>query len=129
MPDAGKSPSPHHSLLVTANQAAVINAAKSASATASGVGGGLSKLAVATLVKSGGGAAAVPKGLVSIPGGTTVAAKGHGNVPVVSVAKSGMLGSVVTAAKSGSAGSLVGGAGGSKTGTAQPPVGKVSVGK
>ncbi|XP_057712656.1 YEATS domain-containing protein 2 isoform X2 [Corythoichthys intestinalis] len=86
--DGGKSASQHHSLLMAANQAAVISAAKSASAAGAG---GLSKTAMAALVKgatiaksaAGSAGAALTKGVASMPvvsvgkgaGGSTVVPK------------------------------------------------------
>lgn len=118
--DAGKPVSPHHSLLVAANQAAVINAAKSASATP---GGALSKTAVTTLVKGTVSSAAPAKAAVGSAGAAGTLAKGVTNVPVVSVSKGAGAGALVSMPKGSSTSlvttaSLVGGvaAGGGKTG-------------
>ncbi|GAA6234792.1 YEATS domain-containing protein 2 isoform X1 [Lates japonicus] len=118
--EGGKSASQHHSLLVAANQAAVISAAKSASAAASG---GLSKTAVATLVKGAGNSAAMTKSAVGSAGAMATVAKGIANMPVIGMSKGTGVGAVVGAPKSSgtslvSAASLVSGmaAGGGKTG-------------
>ncbi|XP_051944078.1 YEATS domain-containing protein 2 isoform X2 [Hippocampus zosterae] len=94
--DGPKSASQYHSLLMAANQAAVINAAKSASAAA---GGGLSKTAMATLVKGAANSAALAKSAPGSAGATVNVTKGVASMPVVSMAKSA--GAVVP--KSGSA--------------------------
>lgn len=116
--DAGKPASPHHSLLVAANQAAVINAAKSASASP---GGALSKTAVTTLVKGTVGPAA--KATAGPAAAVGAAAKGVNNVPLVSMSKGAGAGALVGAPKGTSTSlvptaSLVGAvpAGGGKTG-------------
>ncbi|CAN9502698.1 unnamed protein product [Ophioblennius macclurei] len=127
--DGGKSSSQHHSLLVAANQAAVISAAKSSSAAAAAApGGGLSKTAVASLVKgAAAGSASVTKGAASSPSGAVVTvAKGVTSMPVISMSKCAGVGTVVGVSKSGGGGgaslinaaSLVSGmaAGGGKTG-------------
>lgn len=115
--DAGKPTSPHPSLLVAANQAAVINAAKNASATP---GGTLLKTSVATLVKGSASSAATAKGAVGSAGAPGTVAKGVTNVPVVSMSKGAGLGTLVSVPK-GSGTSLVTtgslAAGGGKTGT------------
>lgn len=100
--DAGKPASPHHSLLVAANQAAVINAAKSASATP---GGALSKTAVTTLVKGAVGSAA--KATVGSAGAVGSAAKGVNNVPLVSMSKGGAGAGALVSVPKGSSTSLV----------------------
>lgn len=116
--DAGKPASPHHSLLVAANQAAVINAAKSASASAT-PGGALSKTAVTTLVK--GTVSSAAKATVGSAAAVGMVAKGVTSMPVVSMSKGA--GALVSVPKgSGTSlvttASLVGGAaaGGAKTG-------------
>lgn len=116
--DAGKPASPHHSLLVAANQAAVINAAKSANTTP---GGTLSKTAITTLVKGTVGSAA--KATVGSAGAVGAVAKGVNNVPLVSMAKGAGAGALVSVPKGSSTSlvptaSLVGAvpAGGGKTG-------------
>lgn len=118
--DAGKSASQHHSLLVAANQAAVINAAKSASAAA---GSSLSKTAVATLVKGAGNSATMTKCAAASAGAVVTVAKGITNMPVLSMSKGAGVGTVVGVPKSSgtslvTAASLVSGmaAGGGKTG-------------
>ncbi|XP_018532341.1 YEATS domain-containing protein 2 isoform X2 [Lates calcarifer] len=118
--EGGKSASQHHSLLVAANQAAVISAAKSASAAASG---GLSKTAVATLVKGAGNSAAMTKNAAGSAGAVATVAKGIANMPVIGMSKGAGVGAVVGAPKSSgtslvSTASLVSGmaAGGGKTG-------------
>ncbi|XP_029969992.1 YEATS domain-containing protein 2 [Salarias fasciatus] len=120
--DGGKSSSQHHSLLVAANQAAVISAAKNASAAAAAAGG-LSKAAVASLVKGAGGSASVTKSAAGSSGAVMTVAKGVTSMPVVGMSKGASVGAVVGVAKSGgtslvSAASLVSGmaAGGGKTG-------------
>lgn len=116
--DGGKSVSQHHSLLVAANQAAVISAAKNTSAAA-----GLSKAAVASLVKGAGNAAAIAKTAGGPAGAVVTGAKGITNMPVISMSKGVGVGSVVGVPKSSgaslvSAASLVSGvaATGGKTG-------------
>lgn len=115
--DAGKPASPHPSLLVAANQAAVINAAKNASATP---GGTLSKTPAATSVKGSASSAATAKGAVGSAGAPGTVAKGVTSVPVVSMSKGAGLGTLVSVPK-GSGTSLVTtgsvAAGGGKTGT------------
>lgn len=119
--DAGKPASPHHSLLVAANQAAVINAAKSASATP---GGALSKTAVTTLVKGTvSSAPATTKATVGSAAAVGTVAKGVTNVPVVSMSKGAGAGALVSMPKGSgtplvTTAPLVGGvpAGGGKTG-------------
>lgn len=92
--DGGKG-AHQHSLLMAANQAAVISAAKSASTA---VGGHLSKAAVATLVKSSANSAA--KSSVGSAGVVAVT-KGMTNSP--SMSKSAGTGAVVSVPKSNSA--------------------------
>lgn len=118
--DAGKPASPHHSLLMAANQTVVINAAKSASATP---GGALSKTAVTTLVKGTVSSPAAAKATVGSAAAAGTVAKGVTNVPVVSVSKGAGASAQVSVPKgSGTSlvttASLVGGvpAGGAKTG-------------
>ncbi|XP_077471484.1 YEATS domain-containing protein 2 [Stigmatopora argus] len=111
--DGGKSASQHHSLLMAANQAAVISAAKSASAAG---GSGLSKTAMAALVKG----ATVAKSAAGSAGTAVTVAKGVASVPVVSMGKGAGGSAAVPKSATTSlvtAASLVGGmaAGGGKT--------------
>lgn len=106
--------------MVGPNQAAVINAAKSASATP---GGALSKTAGTTLVKGAVSSAAALKATVGSAGAVGTAAKGVTNVPVGSMSKGAGAGALVSLPKGSSTSlvttaSLVGGvpAGGGKTG-------------
>lgn len=124
--DGGKPASQSHSLLMSANQAAVISAAKSVSAAG---GSGLSKAAVASLVK---GAASMTKSAASSVG---TLAKGVTNLPFTSVSKGVVMGAVTAAPKSSgpslvSASSLVSGvtAGGGKTSAALSGVLKIHSG-
>lgn len=114
--DGGKPASQSHSLLVSANQAAVISAAKSASAAG---GSGLCKAAVASLVK---GAASMTKSATNPTGTVGTLAKGVTNLPVIGMSKGVAMGAVAAVPKSSgsslvSASSLVSGvtAGGGKT--------------
>ncbi|XP_077415185.1 YEATS domain-containing protein 2 isoform X2 [Vanacampus margaritifer] len=77
--EGGKSASQYHSLLMAANQAAVISAAKSASAAG---GGGLSKTAMATLVKGAANSAAMAKNAAGSASAAVNIAKGVTNMPV-----------------------------------------------
>ncbi|XP_034038482.1 LOW QUALITY PROTEIN: YEATS domain-containing protein 2 [Thalassophryne amazonica] len=117
--DGGKSASQHPSLLVAANQAAVINAAKSASAAA---GSNLSKGVMATLIKSAGSSATLTKGAAGSTGSIVTVAKGVTSMPGISMSKGGGTGNVGGVPKSANtslvtAASLVSGmaAGGGKT--------------
>ncbi|KAM9322687.1 YEATS domain-containing protein 2 isoform 2-T2 [Pholidichthys leucotaenia] len=94
--DGGKSQ--HHSLLVAANQAAVISAAKNTSTAASS---GLSKAAVASLVKGAGSSAAITKTAVGSPGAVVTLGKGITNMPAMSMSKGAGVGTVVGVPKSG----------------------------
>ncbi|XP_077371677.1 YEATS domain-containing protein 2 isoform X2 [Festucalex cinctus] len=117
--EGGKSASQYHSLLMAANQAAVISAAKSASAAG---GGGLSKTAMATLVKGAANSAAMAKNAAGSAGAAVNIAKGVANMPV-SMGKGAGAGGGAVVPKSGStslvtaASSLVSGmaTGGGKT--------------
>ncbi|XP_067330550.1 YEATS domain-containing protein 2 isoform X2 [Channa argus] len=120
--DVGKSATQHPSLLVAANQAAVISAAKSASAAA---GISLSKTAVATLVKGAVNPPTTTKSAASSTGAVVTVPKGITDMSLINMSKGGTVGTVVGVPKSSgtslaTAASLVSGvtAGGTKSGAA-----------
>ncbi|KAM9719912.1 YEATS domain-containing protein 2 isoform 1-T2 [Menidia menidia] len=120
--EVGKSAPQHPSLLVAANQAAVISAAKNASAAS----GGLSKTAAASLAKGAGSSSASATKSTAGPAGAAVTvAKAMANMPVVSTSKTAGAGSAASVPKTAgtslvSAASVVSGGagGGGKTGAA-----------